>query len=85
MRALIDELENFAKRLLSIERIISELQRKQIKEPVKEWYNVSEAAKYLNVSIRTVRRLLARGLLKRNLAIRSIRIHRDDLTRYREL
>ena len=68
-----------------MEQIISELQIKgQVKEPAKEWYNVRESADYLGVSVKTVRRLLQRKLLKRNLAVRKILIHYEELARYRD-
>ena len=48
----------------------------------KEYYSVSEAAEFLSVSEKTVRRLVDRGLLKRSFGIRHIRIFADSLKSY---
>ena len=50
----------------------------------KEWYSIKEAAIFLGVSTATVRRLIARNLLKRSLATRHIKIPADSLREYRE-
>lgn len=47
--------------------------------PDKKNYTLKEAAIYLNVSTRTVERLLQRKLLRRNQALRKILIPRTEL------
>jgi excisionase family DNA binding protein len=52
--------------------------------PNRKNYTLKEAALYLNVSTRTVERLIQRGLLRRNKALRKILIPRTDLDRFIE-
>lgn len=52
--------------------------------PVKEWYDIREAAAYLNTSVSTVRRLLDRKLLERALDTWTIRIPRESLEAYKK-
>jgi excisionase family DNA binding protein len=47
--------------------------------PDKKNYTLKEAALYLNVSTRTVERLIQRGLLRRNKVLRKILIPRTEL------
>jgi excisionase family DNA binding protein len=47
--------------------------------PDKKNYTLKEAAIYLNVSTRTVERLIQRRLLRRNKALRKILIPRSEL------
>jgi excisionase family DNA binding protein len=42
-------------------------------------YTLKEAALYLNVSTRTVERLIARGLIRRNKALRKILIPQSEM------
>lgn len=52
--------------------------------PDKKNYTLKEAALYLNVSTRTVERLLQRRLLRRNKALRKILIPRTELDQFIE-
>jgi excisionase family DNA binding protein len=52
--------------------------------PDKKNYTLKEAALFLNVSTRTVERLIARRLLRRNKALRKILIPRTELDRFLE-
>ncbi|MDQ3622073.1 MAG: helix-turn-helix domain-containing protein [Verrucomicrobiota bacterium] len=52
--------------------------------PDKRNYTLKEAALYLNVSTRTVERLIQRQLLRRNKALRKIFIPRTELDRFLE-
>jgi excisionase family DNA binding protein len=52
--------------------------------PDKKNYTLKEAALYLNVSTRTVERLLQRRLLRRNKALRKILIPRTELDQFLE-
>ena len=52
--------------------------------PDKKNYTLKEAALYLNVSTRTVERLIQRQLLRRNKALRKILIPRTELDRFLE-
>jgi len=52
--------------------------------PDKKNYTLKEAALYLNISTRTVERLIQRGLLRRNKALRKIFIPRMELDRFLE-
>jgi excisionase family DNA binding protein len=45
-------------------------------------YSIKEAAQILGVSEKSVRRLLGRGLLKSNHALRVIRITRDSIVEF---
>lgn len=51
----------------------------QKKSPPKNNYTLKEAALYLNVSTRTVERLIERKLIRRNKALRKILIPRFEL------
>jgi len=48
----------------------------------KRFYSIKEAAAELNISEPTVRRLISRGLLRPNRAIRHIRIPREQLDEF---
>ena len=52
--------------------------------PDKKNYTLKEAAIYLNVSTRTVERLIQRRLLRRNKALRKILIPRTELDQFIE-
>jgi excisionase family DNA binding protein len=52
--------------------------------PDKKNYTLKEAALYLNVSTRTVERLIQRALIRRNKALRKILIPRTELDRFLE-
>ncbi|MEI9896737.1 MAG: helix-turn-helix domain-containing protein [Chthoniobacter sp.] len=52
--------------------------------PDKKNYTLKEAAVYLNISTRTVERLIQRGLIRRNRALRKILIPRTELDRFLE-
>ena len=52
--------------------------------PDRKNYTLKEAALYLNVSTRTVERLIQRGLLRRNKTLRKILIPRTELDRFLE-
>lgn len=52
--------------------------------PDKKNYTLKEAALYLNVSTRTVERLIQRRLLRRNKALRKIFIPRTELDGFLE-
>ena len=52
--------------------------------PDKKNYTLKEAALYLNVSTRTVERLIERRLLRRNKALRKILIPRTELDQFIE-
>ena len=52
--------------------------------PDKKNYTLKEAALYLNVSTRTVERLIQRRLLRRNKALRKILIPRTELDSFLE-
>jgi excisionase family DNA binding protein len=52
--------------------------------PDKKNYTLKEAALYLNVSTRTVERLIERRLLRRNKALRKILIPRTELDSFLE-
>lgn len=52
--------------------------------PDKKNYTLKEAALYLNVSTRTVERLIQRRLLRRNTALRKILIPRTELDSFIE-
>lgn len=52
--------------------------------PDKKNYTLKEAALFLNVSTRTVERLIERKLLRRNKALRKILIPRSELERFLE-
>lgn len=52
--------------------------------PDKKNYTLKEAALFLNVSTRTVERLIERKLLRRNKALRKILIPRAELERFLE-
>lgn len=52
--------------------------------PEKRNYTLKEAALYLNVSTRTVERLIQRRLLRRNRALRKILIPRTELDQFIE-
>lgn len=51
----------------------------QKKSPPKNNYTLKEAALYLNVSTRTIERLIKRRLIRRNKALRKILIPRFEL------
>lgn len=52
--------------------------------PDKKNYTLKEAAVFLNVSTRTVERLIERKLIRRNKALRKILIPRAELERFLE-
>ena len=83
MKVNLPELDQILSRLNTLEEIVSVLQ-KGGKEPVKEWFSVNETAAYLSCSTKTVRRLIARGVLKRSLGLRHIRISTAELQEYRK-
>jgi len=73
------ETKEILSRLEKIENLLFK------KETVKEWYNIKEAAEYLNISVSTCRRLVDRGLIKKSLGIGKIQIPRDSLINYKKL
>jgi excisionase family DNA binding protein len=52
--------------------------------PDKKNYTLKEAALYLNVSTRTIERLIQRRLIRRNKALRKILIPRTELDHFLE-
>jgi hypothetical protein len=79
LKEIIDKLNEFEKRLNRLDG-----QDKRTNKYFRnDWLAIKETATALNVSVRTVRRLLKWGLIKRNLAIWTVRIHKDQLEEYR--
>lgn len=68
MQVEIPQLDIIETRLAALESTISRM------TATKRYYNVKESAQQLNVSVKTVRRYLAKGYLKRSLAGRTIQI-----------
>ncbi len=52
--------------------------------PERKNYTLKEAAIYVNVSTRTIERLIQRGLLRRNKSLRKIYIPKSELDRFIE-
>lgn len=71
---LTERLSKMESRLMAIEK------EKLIK---KEWYSITEVADHLNTSPISVRRLINRGLLKKSLGLRHIRIPHESLEEYK--
>lgn len=59
--------------------------QKNHQHTTKQWFSKKDAAEYLDVSERTVSRLIQRGLLTRSLGIRHVKISRASLERYESL
>lgn len=80
------KIEGLEERLLTLEQltrsILQKLEDRQ--ESKQEWFKIGEAAKYLNTSVPTVRRLIKRKVLERALDTYTIRISRDSLEGYRK-
>ena len=71
--AMADEIRDLKSKLLeSKNQAVRKLQ-------IKAWYSIKEIAEHLNVSERTVRRYLERGLLKRSLASGKVLIPSESL------
>lgn len=51
----------------------------------KEYYNIQEAAAFLNCSVSTCRRLIKRGLIAKSLGIAKIQVPHDSLVNYNNL
>jgi excisionase family DNA binding protein len=75
-------IDDILSRLKAVEETTAVLEKTGKQHPIKDWYTVQESAGYLSVSSRTVRRLIARGLLKRSVGTRHIRISRAELEEY---
>jgi excisionase family DNA binding protein len=81
MRVELPELDGILSRLNTLEEVISGLRAKL--ELPKQWYSLKESAVYLGISSKSVRRLLKRGLLRKSLGLRHIKISREALEEYR--
>ena len=81
MKVDLPELDEVMIRIKNLEEIVSVLQKGK-EEPPKEWYSIGQAAAYCCVCEKTIRRLIERGLLKRNIGTRHIKIHVKDLEDY---
>jgi excisionase family DNA binding protein len=79
----LPEIDEILARLKTVEETIAVLQ-KGGKEQPKEWYNVADAASYLDCSSKTIYRLIERGLLKKSAGLRHIKITRQELEVYRK-
>ena len=73
------ELDGIIARLATLEERMAGMQAK------KRYYDIKEAAVYLNVCSKQVRRYLTRGLLQRSLAGRKIQIPAESLEDFRKL
>ena len=73
----INELENLLERVERLEILVKE----QLK-PKKRFYTVQEAADYLNISVKSVRRFLESGRLKKRLGEYRISIPLESLEEF---
>jgi len=67
---------------------ISHLENKLhgFKQPKKkEYYDIQEAAEYLNMSVSSARRVLKRGLLSKSIGLGKIQIPHESLENYRKV
>jgi excisionase family DNA binding protein len=71
---LLDALEAIRKEIAALRGLL------EVRQPkAKKWLTLKEAAEVLNVSEKTARRYITRGLLRRNAATRNIRIPAEDV------
>ena len=72
-------------RMEALEKIIARIEdRLTIKpERAKRYFNIKEAARELNVSVTSVRRLINRGLLNKSAGTRKIQIPAEEIESYR--
>jgi excisionase family DNA binding protein len=77
----IKQLDELIKR---IEVLESQIKNLPVPAKSQEWYKLKEAAEYLNVSPRTVMRLIERGMIKRALDTWTIRIPHESLIKYKK-
>ena len=84
MKVELPELDGLIARIETLEDIINGLQAAGKGPLKKQWYSVKDAAVYLECSVKTVRRLIQRGLLRKSLGLRHIRIPAEELQQYKQ-
>lgn len=72
-------LEEMDQRLKKLEDAIASLTKQP---PERTWFDVQGASQYLGISPSSLRRLIARGLIKKCVGIRHVRVHREELEKY---